>query len=428
MVYDFPEMTVSASHLMIGGEDALELAKTFGTPLYAVNESVLRANMRGFTRSLAAYSGKSKVYYASKALSVKAVLHIAAEEGLGADVVSSGELLTALAGGMPKEDIMYHGNNKTTDELILALEKRIGHIVVDRKEDVERLIVLSKQYGFCPKLLFRIVPGIDAHTHAYIKTGQFDSKFGLPIEEALPLMQYAFQNGLPVTGLHCHIGSQIFDFIPFQDAAALMLSFLKKAQTQIDPSIDELDLGGGFGIRYTDEDTPIPASLFTEKTIETVITTCQHLAMPLPTLFFEPGRAIAATAGSTLYTVGGTKTTKTGKTYVFVDGGMSDNPRHALYGAQYEAVIADRADAPCDKTVTVAGKLCESGDVIAEAIPLQDAKEGDILVTFSTGAYCFSMASHYNRLPGAAMVLVGQNAPRLIVRRETPEEMHRLDL
>ena len=428
MLQNFPGMEEKNGELMIGGVSAVSLAEQFGTPLYVVNETVLRKNMRDFASALSSYEGGGRIFYASKALSVKRILKIAAEENIGADVVSEGELRTALAGGMNPENIMYHGNNKSEKELAFALSQGVGYTAVDRPEDVYRLAALSKEYPHKIKLLFRIVPGIEAHTHDYIRTGSFDSKFGMPIEEALPLMQYAKAQGLCVAGLHCHIGSQIFETEPFRDAAKLMMQFLKEAQALVGEDACILNLGGGFGIRYTEEDSPLPPADFIQNAVRVVTEAAKELQMKKPMLFFEPGRAIAGTAGSTLYTVGGVKKTKVGKTYVFIDGGMTDNPRHALYDAQYEAVIANRVSDEATQKVTIAGRLCESGDVISEGILLPPAKEGDILATFSTGAYCFSMASRYNRVPGAAMVLVGEEAPRLIVRRQTAEELLSLDL
>lgn len=419
-------------HLTIGGADALELAGQYGTPLYVLDENAVRAACRCYRESMERfYDGNGKVLYASKAFCCKEIYRIVHEEGLGADVVSSGELYTALQAGLPAQRIYFHGNNKTSADLRYAIESRVGRIVVDNLSELERLETLLEKLGADQEILLRIKPGIDAHTHDFIRTGQIDSKFGFALEtgEAQHAVQKALElERVKLVGLHCHIGSQIFDVEPFGAAAQVMLRFMAKVHQEFGAQLEVLNLGGGFGIRYTQDQDPVPYESYMQTVSATVKEECASLGIPVPHIVLEPGRSIVGDAGATLYTVGAVKEIPKIRTYVSVDGGMADNPRYALYQSEYEAVVAAKADQPKTRKVTIAGCCCESGDLLGEDIFIQECSPGDILAVLCTGAYNYSMASNYNRLPRPAVVMVRDGKPRLIVRRETFEDLTRCDL
>lgn len=428
-----PNLTVNAAgHLCIGGADTVALAKTHGTPLYVMDENMIRENCRGFERVISEeYEGRGLICYASKALSCKELYRIVDSEGLGADVVSGGELYTALNAGMPAEKIVMHGNSKSNAELQMAVTHGVGRIVCDNLPELERLNRIAEASGKTVNIMLRIKPGIDAHTHDFVKTGQIDSKFGFALEtgEALAAVKAAsLYPNLNLVGLHCHIGSQILDTAPFAEAARVMLGLMNTVRTEIGVTLAELNLGGGPGIRYTEEDDPKPFSEIVRAILAAVKETCTELSYPEPFVLFEPGRSIVGGAGLTLYTVMAKKQIPNIRTYVLVDGGMCDNPRYALYQSRYEALIADRAGQERSETVTVGGKCCESGDLIGEAMPLQPAQEGDILAVLATGAYNYSMASNYNRNPRAEIVMVRDGAARTVVKRETNEDLVRNDI
>ena len=422
----------SENHLTIGGCDCVALAKEFGTPLYVMDENLIRENCRLYADSVKRfYDGNGLVLYASKAFSSLAVYKIVQEEGLGADVVSGGELYTALKAGFPPERIYFHGNNKTTDELKMALENNVGRIVVDNVTELENLNALAHSLGKTADILFRIKPGIDAHTHSYIMTGQIDSKFGVALEtgEAFEIIRKA--NALEhvrVVGVHCHIGSQIFDLKPFEQAAEVMMQFIADVKARLGLTIKELNLGGGFGIQYTDADKPIAYEKYMEALSSVVKASTEKNQIPLPKILMEPGRSIVAPAGITLYTVGSVKEIPNIRTYVSVDGGMGDNPRYILYESEYDFQIANRAADDKTETVTVAGRCCESGDLLGENVRLQKVQPGDILAVLATGAYNYSMASHYNRIPNPAVVMIKDAKPRVIVKRESYEDLIKNDL
>lgn len=419
-------------HLTVGGYDTLALAEEFGTPLYVMNEDKIRENCRSFLESFGRYNGgMGKVTYASKALNCKAMCRIAAEEGLCLDVVSGGELYTALQAGFPSERIYFHGNNKTPDEIRYALESEIGCFIVDNLEELKLLQSDAAELGKTAVISLRVKPGIDAHTHDFIRTGQIDSKFGFALEtgEALDAAKKAalYPNVL-LKGLHCHIGSQIFETDPFVLAAERMATLMAEVHQETGITIEELNLGGGFGIKYIETDRPLPPEYYMELIADAIGHVCTHYNLPLPHLVVEPGRAIVGNAGITLYTIGNIKEIPGIRTYVSVDGGMGDNPRYALYKSDYTAVVANKASQPADETVTIAGKCCESGDLIQENTKIQQAEPGDILAVFSTGAYNYSMASNYNRIPRPALVMVKEGKPYLAVRRESYEDLVRNDL
>lgn len=420
------------NHLEIGGCDCVELVNNYGTPLYVLDENLIRENCRLYKNAMDKYyDGNGMVIYASKALSTMAICKIVDQEGLGLDVVSGGELFTALKAGVPVDKIYFHGNNKTYDELEFAISKNIRRIVVDNREELKAINEIAGKQGKVAKISFRIKPGIDAHTHDFVQTGQIDSKFGVALEngEAYEIISEASKmSNVKVVGVHCHIGSQIFDLEPFKLAAKVMLEFIAKLKNEMNIEIEELNLGGGFGIKYTTDDDPIEYDHYIESVSKVVKSICEEKGMKLPFIVMEPGRSIVASAGITLYKVGAVKNIKDVRTYVSVDGGMTDNPRYALYQSKYEAVIANRADAPRVQTVTIAGKCCESGDLLAKDIKMPEIQAGDILAMLATGAYNYSMSSNYNRIPRPPIVLVKNGRARVIVKREDYDDIIRNDV
>lgn len=418
--------------LILGGVGVKTLAAQYGTPLYVMDENVIRSNMRAFKSSMDKYyGGKGLVCYASKAFSCKEIYRIAKEEGIGADVVSIGEMYTAKSVGFPMDQVCFHGNNKTRRELEAALDWGVTRIVVDNLTELHTLSALAKEKGIIAEILLRIKPGIDAHTHNFIRTGQIDSKFGLALEtgEAMEGVKEALAaESVTLRGLHCHIGSQIFSVDPFVHAAEVMMGFLGQIKAETGVELPELNLGGGFGILYTDEDEPVPFGDYMEPVSRAVKASAEKLGLSQPFVLIEPGRSIVGEAGTTLYTVGSVKEIPDIRTYVSVDGGMGDNPRYILYQAKYDMILANRVNEPVTETVTVAGRCCESGDLLGENVPLAPAKPGDLLAVFATGAYNYSMASRYNRVGIPPVVMVKDGASRVIVRGESLEDLVRNDL
>lgn len=418
--------------LILGGVGVKTLAAQYGTPLYVMDENVIRSNMRAFKSSMDKYyGGKGLVCYASKAFSCKEIYRIAKEEGIGADVVSIGEMYTAKSVGFPMDQVCFHGNNKTRRELEAALDWGVTRIVVDNLTELHTLSALAKEKGIIAEILLRIKPGIDAHTHNFIRTGQIDSKFGLALEtgEAMEGVKEALAaESVTLRGLHCHIGSQIFSVDPFVHAAEVMMGFLGQIKAETGVELPELNLGGGFGILYTDEDEPVPFGDYMEPVSRAVKASAEKLGLAQPFVLIEPGRSIVGEAGTTLYTVGSVKEIPDIRTYVSVDGGMGDNPRYILYQAKYDMILANRVNEPATETVTVAGRCCESGDLLGENVPLAPAKPGDLLAVFATGAYNYSMASRYNRVGIPPVVMVKDGASRVIVRGESLEDLVRNDL
>lgn len=418
-------------NLTFGGADLTSLANEFKTPLYVFDEQVLRSACRAFKASLEEYyGGNGMVLYASKTFSCKAVYKIIAEEGLGADVVSGGEIYTALKAGFPAEKLYFHGNNKSAEEIEMAVQNGIGCIVIDDVAEVAVIQQFAEKYGKKQRVLLRVKPGVDAHTHNFIKTGQIDSKFGFlrgtELVEAVRTVLAA--ENVVYAGLHCHIGSQIFDTEPFCAAAEIMAEEIALLKQELGCETACLDLGGGFGIRYTKEDDPLAYGTFMEMVSTRLKAACKRLNITLPFVLIEPGRSIAGPAGLTLYTVGHIKHIPNVRTYVAIDGGMTDNPRYALYGSAYEVEIANKANRPKDFTATVAGKCCESGDLIGENMAMQRPERGDIMAVLATGAYNYSMASNYNRIPRPAAVLVNNGQARVIIQRESYENLITNDL
>lgn len=419
-------------HLTIGGLDCVDLAREYGTPLYVSDENQVRANCRAFVKSIEDnYGGNGRVLFASKAFCCKEICRIINDEKMGLDVVSGGELYTALQAGFPAEKIYFHGNNKTAKELCEALDAGVGRIIVDNLTELETLNILAGEKGKRQGIMFRIKPGIDAHTHSFVKTGQIDSKFGLALEtgEALEAVKLALSmKNVELSGLHCHIGSQIFDIDPFELAAEVMLKFMAQIKDETGFTVCELNLGGGFGIKYLTEEKPEAYEAYMGRVAKVVKEKAKEYALEMPFIIIEPGRSIVGSAGVTLYTVGAVKEIPNVRTYVSVDGGMGDNPRYILYQSVYELICANKANEPKNNKVTVAGKCCESGDLIAENTLLQKLSPGDILATLSTGAYNYSMASNYNRIPRAATVMVKDGKSRVIIKRESYEDLIRNDI
>ncbi len=419
-------------HLTAGGIDTVELAKKYGTPLYVMDEQLIRKSCRSFKSSIDKfYGGNGLVCYASKAFCCKEMCRIMKEEGIGLDVVSIGELYTAVKSGFDCDKICFHGNNKTNEELEFAVENNIGHIIVDNISELERLSAIAKAKGVTAKIMFRIKPGIDAHTHNFVKTGQIDSKFGFALEtgEAFDAVKKAVESeNIILRGLHCHIGSQIFDIEPFESASEVMLKFIAKIKNELGFEIKELNLGGGFGIKYLESHDPVPYETYMERVSETVHKCCKELEINLPFILIEPGRSIAGPAGITLYTVGARKEIPNIRTYVSIDGGMCDNPRYILYQSEYEAIVANKASQPRDEKVTIAGKCCESGDLIGENMPLQHAESGDIIAVCATGAYNYSMSSNYNRIPKPPVVFINNGESRIVIKKETLDDIIRNDI
>ena len=421
-----------AGHLTIGGIDTVALAEEYGTPLYVMDEQLIRKTLRRFHDSMNKYyNGKGEVHYASKAFSCMEMCRVVASEGDGLDAVSIGELYTALKAGFPMEKVGFHGNNKTDEELRFALKSGVGHIIVDNISELHRLEAIAAEMNVQPHIMFRIKPGIDAHTHDFVKTGQIDSKFGFALEtgEAFEAVKEAINcKNVKLSGLHCHIGSQIFDIAPFEEAAKVMLSFIAKIKNELGYEIEGLNLGGGFGIKYLDEHDPAPFEVYLERVSGVISAECERLGIKLPFMYIEPGRSIAAPAGITLYTVGARKEIPNIRTYISVDGGMADSPRYILYGSEYEAIVANKANEERSEKVTIAGKCCESGDLIGENMPLQHAESGDIIAVCATGAYNYSMSSNYNRLQKPAVVFVNEGKSRIAVKRETLDDIIRNDI
>ncbi|MBQ9802535.1 MAG: diaminopimelate decarboxylase [Clostridia bacterium] len=427
-----PHLDINAEgHLTIGGLDTVALAREFGTPAYIMDENVIRAQFRTYLTAARTHFGENALpAFASKALCFTEIYRIAAEEGLGIDCVSGGELYTAKKAGFPAARIYFHGNNKTDADLTMALDMGVGTVVVDNTDELLALDTIAKAKGKQQRILLRITPGIDPHTHRAIQTGNVDSKFGNAIVTgaAMAITKLALSlDGVCLAGFHCHVGSQIFEIDPFRDAANIMVRYIADVKRETGFEASELNLGGGLGVRYTEHDATVDYAAAIAEIAAIVRTNADACGIAMPRVILEPGRSLVAAAGITLYTVGAVKEIPGFKNYISVDGGMPDNPRYALYQSEYTALIANRADTPADYRATVAGRCCESGDLIGEDMPIGRAKRGDILAVLCTGAYNYSMASNYNRLPRPPVILVRDGKARVAVRRETFEDLVRLD-
>ena len=413
-------------HLEIGGCDVTELKKQYGTPLYIVDEELVRTRCREYVDAFRASGLKFQVAYASKAFCVMAMCRIAEEEDMSLDVVSDGELFTALQAGFPAKRIHFHGNNKTVEEMEMAIDAGIGCFVVDNFVELHVLESVAAEKNVKVNILLRVTPGVEAHTHEYISTGQTDSKFGFDIGNGSAfeaVKAAAAQEHLELLGVHSHIGSQIFEVDGFQMAVQRVAEFAKSVKEQLGVQFKVVNLGGGFGIRYVEGDTPLEVSQYVKAITDAVKTDFAEWGSELPEIWVEPGRSIVGDAGTTLYTVGTSKDIPGVRKYVAVDGGMTDNPRPALYESKYEAMLANRANDKTEETVSIAGKCCESGDMLIWDAELPKVNNGDLLAVSCTGAYNYSMASNYNRIRKPAVVFVNQGQSDLVVRRESLQDI-----
>ena len=415
------------NHLEIGGCDVVQLVEQFGSPLYILDEETLRTACRQYRDSFKTYyPGESLVIYASKAWNCLAVCAIVRSEGLGIDVVSGCELITALQAGTSADQVYFHGNNKSRSELELAVNHHCN-IVVDNWLELKTLVEIGHEVSSPISILIRLTPGIECHTHEYIRTGHLDSKFGFDPNQLEEVFTFLSQNPiLNCLGLHAHIGSQIFEQQPHQDLGGVMVEWLQKA-SQYGLNLSQLNIGGGLGIRYTESDDPPSIEEWVKTVATSVKTACDAHNLPYPKLISEPGRSLIGSACITAYTVGSQKVIPEIRTYISVDGGMSDNPRPITYQSVYRTVLANRMADACTETVTVAGKHCESGDILIKNASLPKAESGDVLVVMATGAYNYSMSSNYNRIPRPAAVLVNQGEANLILQRESYEDLLRHD-
>ena len=419
-------------HLTFAGFDTVTLANEYGTPLMVMDENLIRSRCREYKNAMASHlPAGSKPLYASKAFAVKRIYEIMKEENMGVDVVSIGELYTAKMAGFPLENAYFHGNSKTDNDIRFAMEQGIGHFVCDNADELAAIDAEAGRQGKQQKLLLRLTPGIDPHTHEKINTGRIDCKFGAAIEtgqaEALLLHALSLPN-IQVEGYHCHIGSQIFEPDPFCDAAIMMLQFVADMKQKHGFEAPVLNLGGGMGVPYIESDGRIDYAAATENIGKLIFKVCADLGLNPPAILFEPGRSIVADAGITLYTVTGTKEIPGFKNFAAVDGGMSDNPRFALYQSDYTVHLANRMTDEADFCCTVAGCCCESGDLIQEDVLLPKPLRGDTLAILTTGAYNYSMASNYNRIPRPPVVMLTESGAYIAVRRETLQDLLTYDL
>ena len=416
-------------NLSIGGCDLTELAEKYGTPLYVLDEETIRAICRDYKKAFSKYE-KVRMMYASKALCTMGTSVLISSEGFGFDVVSGGEIYTLHKAGIDMSNVLFNGNNKSIDELNLALDLGVGRISVDNFLELSLLNELAKSKNLVANILLRITPGIECHTHEYIQTGHLDSKFGFDltqIDEAVDLILNTYSN-LKLHGLHAHIGSQIFETKVYHDEIEILIKELSRLDEKFDLKLDEINIGGGLGVKYTEKEVPPSTYEIADVIINSLNENIQKYEIEPPTVFLEPGRSVISTAGVTLYTLGSSKQVPQGKKYVAVDGGMADNIRPAMYEAEYIAQIVNKPDFELSQNVTIAGRFCESGDILIKDINLPEIEEGDILCVFNTGAYNYSMASNYNRVQKPAMVLVNNSQSDIIVNRETLEDLISKDI
>ena len=414
------------------GVDTTALCEKYGTPLMLLDESMIRERARSYAESMKKYFTKgSKAYFASKALSFKEIYRIVGEEGMGTDIVSVGELYTAKSAGFDLKNACFHGNNKTSEAIAYAIDEGVGLIVVDNDRELNKIDRIAGERGVKQNVLLRLSPGIDPHTHAKISTGRVDSKFGTAIAtgQAIELVREALSlKNVCLLGFHSHIGSQIFEIDPFVSAAEIMIAFISEVKRRFDFNTKILNLGGGFGARYVESDPIISYDDFLARISEKIRLLCKKEKVRMPDVIVEPGRSVVAEAGITLYTTEGVKSITGYKNYVSVDGGMTDNPRYTLYQSKYTVINADKASSPADFVATIAGCCCESGDLIGEDIALAEPDEGDRIAVLSTGAYNYSMASNYNRVPRPPVVMIKDGADRLVVKRESLNDLIKNDL
>ena len=418
--------------LYFAGHNTVQLAQKYGTPLYLMDETRIRENCRMYLRAFRRHFGENaRPLYASKAASFKRMYEIMRSEGMGVDVVSAGEIHTAALAGFPMEQAYFHGNNKTDAEIQYAIEQGVGYFVADNHEALDAINRIAGALGKQQRVLLRLTPGIDPHTYEAVATGKVDSKFGAAIEtgQAEALFQYA--RALPnvtLVGFHCHVGSQVFDEDVFERSGQIMLEFVALLRNQYGFATQQLDLGGGYGVRYCESDKQVDIEQRIGEVASSLKASAAALGIPLPTILMEPGRSIVADAGMTLYTVGTVKRIPGYKNYVSVDGGMTDNPRYALYGSAYTVYAAGRMDEPAVLHCDVVGRCCESGDIIQPKVALPDVRRGDLLAVCTTGAYNYSMASNYNRMARPPVVMLTPERDTIAVRRETLEQLTENDI
>ncbi len=419
--------------LTFAGRNTVELAKKYGTPLYLMDEERIRNNCRVYVDAMKKYMGKNaQPLFASKAASFKAVYKIAMEEGMGVDVVSCGELYTAKNAGFPMENVYFHGNNKTDFDIEYAMDCGLGYFVADSMEELDAINTIADKKGICQKVLLRITPGIDPHTYDAVATGKVDSKFGSAIETgaAEDTVKYALEKkNIKLCGFHCHVGSQVFDSDVFFKSSAIMLDFIADMKSKFDYEAEILNLGGGYGVRYVESDPVIDIEANIAQVAKAIKTKCSELGLDVPSIRMEPGRSIVADAGLTLYTAGSVKVIPEYKNYVSIDGGMTDNPRFALYGSEYTVALANKMNEKCDFTCSVVGRCCECGDIIQEDVKLPlSVQRGDVIAVMTTGAYNYSMASNYNRLPRPPIVMLTKSGEYTAVKRESLDDIIKNDL
>ncbi len=418
--------------LYFAGHNTVQLAQKYGTPLYLMDETRIRENCRMYLRAFRRHFGENaRPLYASKAASFKRMYEIMRSEGMGVDVVSAGEIHTAALAGFPMEQAYFHGNNKTDAEIQYAIEQGVGYFVADNHEELDAINRIAGALGKQQRVLLRLTPGIDPHTYEAVATGKVDSKFGAAIETGQAEALFQCARALPnvtLVGFHCHVGSQVFDEDVFERSGQIMLEFVALLRNQYGFATQQLDLGGGYGVRYCESDKQVDIEQRIGEVASSLKASAAALGIPLPTILMEPGRSIVADAGMTLYTVGTVKRIPGYKNYVSVDGGMTDNPRYALYGSAYTVYAADRMDEPAVLHCDVVGRCCESGDIIQPKVALPDVRRGDLLAVCTTGAYNYSMASNYNRMARPPVVMLTPERDTIAVRRETLEQLTENDI
>ena len=420
------ERIVDGGTFIFDGCNTIKLAEKYGTPLYVMSESVIRSRCQEVRRDFIDKYENVRAVYAGKAFLTMTMCKLIESEGLGLDVVSGGELYTAVKADFPMEKVMFHGNNKTPQELQLGVDHNVGRFVVDNLYELDLLQAIAKESNKKIKILFRVSPGVQGKTHKYISTGQKDSKFGIPLDMEIitDAVKKAIEySHIELKGFHFHLGSQLFENHIYVTGIQAIVQLMKYMQEQLGFVTEELNVGGGFGIYYTEADQPKPLAFFVDTVMETAEVECNKADLKLPQIIIEPGRWIVGEAGITLYTVGVVKEIPGIRTYVGIDGGLPDNPRPALYSAKYEAVVANKMDQPLEQIVTIAGKCCESGDILIWDLETPKLASGDLLAVLSTGAYNYSMASNYNRIPRPAVVLVNDGKAEVIVERETYDDL-----
>ena len=420
------EEYTKAGRLIFGGCDTVELAEKYNTPLYAISEDHIIERCREIHECFLDKYPDTRAVFASKAFQTLEMCRIITREGLGVDVCSGGEMYTAIKAGVPTEQIIFHGNNKTLEEIKMAVDNKIGRVVVDNEHELIELNNYASEKKVVMPILYRVTPGVDSHTHKFISTGNLDSKFGIPLDKSVR-NQYINKaislSNVELLGFHFHVGSQLLENTSHLAAVDIVMELIRSVKEELGFETKELNLGGGFGIKYVEQDGVKPLTYFIEPMMEKIYTKCKTYGLEVPQIIIEPGRWIIGEAGITLYTIGSIKEIPGIRTYAAIDGGLTDNPRPALYDAKYDAIVANKANQPVSEVVTIAGKCCESSDILIWDLNVPKLESGDILAVLSTGAYNYSMASNYNRIPRPAAVMIKEGADRLIVRRETYEDL-----